>query len=160
MAVLFKVYTSTYTPRTPLIDVDQISKQQNPVDGTTPNTPNTGLPAAAVAPGERANATFITLARNTDIWEIAKSIRQIEDRFNHKFHYDWVFLNDKPFDAQFKKLTTALTSGTAKYGLIPKEHWSFPEWIDQEKAKKVREDMVSLFSVFCWGGRSLIQLQL
>lgn len=54
-----------------------------------------------------------------------------------------MFLNEKPFDAQFKKVTTALTSGKAKYGLIPEEHWSFPEWIDQEKAKAVREDMVS-----------------
>jgi hypothetical protein len=94
-------------------------------------------------PGRRANATFVTLARNGDVWEIAKSIRHVEDRFNRKFNYDWVFLNDKPFDSQFKKVTSALTSGKAKYGLIPKEHWGFPEWIDQEKARKVREDMVT-----------------
>jgi alpha 1,2-mannosyltransferase len=87
------------------------------------------------------NATFVTLARNSDIWEIARSIRQVEDRFNRKFHYDWVFLNDKPFDATFKKVTSSLVSGTTHYGEIPKEHWSFPEHIDQEKARKVREDM-------------------
>ena len=87
------------------------------------------------------NATFVTLARNSDIWEIAKSIRQVEDRFNRKFNYDWVFLNDKPFDDEFKNLTTALVSGKTHYGVIPTEHWSFPEFIDQEKAKKVREDM-------------------
>lgn len=84
----------------------------------------------------------MTLARNSDVWDIARSIRHVEDRFNRKFNYDWVFLNDKPFDPQFKKVTGALTSGKAKYGLIPKEYWGFPEWIDQEKAKKVREDMV------------------
>ena len=87
------------------------------------------------------NATFVTLARNSDIWEIARSIRQVEDRFNRKFHYDWVFLNDKPFDAQFKKVTSSLVSGKTHYGEIPKEHWSFPEHIDQDKARKVREDM-------------------
>jgi alpha 1,2-mannosyltransferase len=87
------------------------------------------------------NATFVTLARNSDLWDIAKSIRQVEDRFNRKFNYDWVFLNDKPFDANFKKVTTALTSGNARYGEIPKEHWSFPEWIDQDRARKTREDM-------------------
>jgi len=97
-------------------------------------------------PGPRANATFITLARNSDIWDIAESIRHVEDRFNRKFNYDWVFLNDQPFDQAFKKLTTNLVSGKTKYGLIPKDHWSFPSWIDQDKAKKVREDMVSLQS--------------
>ncbi|MCJ1408231.1 alpha 1,2-mannosyltransferase 2.4.1 [Ptychographa xylographoides] len=107
--------------------------------GTTPNT-ETGLPPAIIS-GERMNATFVTLARNSDIWEIAKSIRQVEDRFNRKFNYDWVFLNDKPFDDEFKNLTTALVSGKTHYGVIPTEHWSFPEFIDQEKAKKVREDM-------------------
>ena len=25
--------------------------------------------------------------------------------------------------------------------LVPKEHWSLPEWIDEERAKKAREDM-------------------
>ena len=106
--------------------------------GSSPNIP--GFPDAT-ADGPRMNATFVTLARNSDIWEIARSIRQVEDRFNRKFHYDWVFLNDKPFDATFKKVTTSLVSGTTHYGEIPKEHWSFPEHIDQERARKVREDM-------------------
>lgn len=87
------------------------------------------------------NATFVTLARNSDLWDIIESIRQVEDRFNRHYHYDWVFLNDKDFDENFIKLTTALISGRARYGKVPKDHWSFPEWIDQEKAKKVREDM-------------------
>ena len=95
----------------------------------------------SIAPGPRMNATFVTLARNSDIWEIAKSIRQVEDRFNRRYNYDWVFLNDKPFDSTFKKVTSSLVSGKTHYGEIPKEHWSFPDFIDQDKAKKVREDM-------------------
>ncbi|KAL8751986.1 MAG: hypothetical protein Q9199_006061 [Rusavskia elegans] len=100
-------------------------------------------PAQPVAEtsGERMNATFVTLARNSDLWEIVKSIRQVEDRFNRKFHYDWVFLNDKPFDTSFKNVTTSLISGKTHYGLIPEEHWSFPEHIDTDKARRVREDM-------------------
>jgi len=89
----------------------------------------------------KMNATFVTLARNSDLWDISDSIRQVEDRFNRNYHYDWVFLNDKPFDDQFKTVTTALVSGRTRYGLIPKEHWSFPDFIDQDKARKVREDM-------------------
>lgn len=108
--------------------------------------PNTQTPAHTGPPpltpsGDRVNATFVTLARNSDLYEIAKSIREVEDRFNRNYHYDWVFLNDKEFDDEFKRLTSALVSGKTHYGLIPKEHWSYPEWIDQDKAAKVREDM-------------------
>src|SRR5690606_13103012 len=95
----------------------------------------------AKALGNRANATFVTLARNKDLYEIAKSIKSVEDRFNHKFNYDWVFLNDKPFNKDFKRLTSILTSGKAKYGQVSVEHWSFPSWIDQVKAKRVRDEM-------------------
>ncbi|KAJ5160227.1 Glycolipid 2-alpha-mannosyltransferase 2 [Penicillium canariense] len=90
---------------------------------------------------ERVNATFVTLARNSDIWDIAKSIRTVEDRFNRNYNYDWVFLNDKEFSDDFKKLTTSLVSGTTHYGKIPEEHWSYPEWIDQDKAREAREEM-------------------
>ncbi|KAK4494188.1 hypothetical protein PRZ48_014486 [Zasmidium cellare] len=110
-----------------------------------PTSPNTGIGQTAFppakAPGARMNATFVTLARNSDVWEISRSIRQVEDRFNHAYNYDWVFLNDGDFDDTFKKVTTALTSGKARYGKIDTEHWGFPDFIDQEKAKKVREDM-------------------
>ncbi|KAK1752226.1 glycolipid 2-alpha-mannosyltransferase [Echria macrotheca] len=115
----------------------------NPADfpmAMTPNDPGWN-DLAGIKDGPRVNATFVTLARNSDVWEIAKSIRQIEDRFNRRYNYDWVFLNDKPFDATFKKVTSSLVSGKTHYGEIAKEHWSFPPHIDQEKAKKVREDM-------------------
>lgn len=107
--------------------------------GTTLNTQPVLGPAKSTGP--KMNATFVTLARNDDLWEITKSIRQIEDRFNRKFGYDWVFLNDKPFDDNFKRVTSSLISGTAKFGLISEDHWSFPEWIDQERAAAVRQDM-------------------
>jgi alpha 1,2-mannosyltransferase len=102
--------------------------------------PNVKFPDETL-PGPRMNATFVTLARNGDVWELAKSIRAVEDRFNRKFNYDWVFLNDKPFDENFKKIASALVSGTAKFGVIDESHWSFPEWIDQDRAADVRQQM-------------------
>lgn len=108
------------------------------IDQLTGNTLDLGQSAA---PHVKANATFVTLARNQDLSELIESIRQVEDRFNHKFHYDWVFLNDKEFNEEFIKTTSAFVSGKTKYGLIPSEHWGFPEWIDQEKAALVREQM-------------------
>lgn len=91
--------------------------------------------------GKKAKATFVTLARNSDLYELLPAIKSVEDRFNHKFQYDWVFLNDVEFTEEFKNVTSALISGKTKYGVIPKEHWSFPDWIDQDKAAKVREEM-------------------
>jgi len=121
---------------------DSSTETTSPKPTYAPQTPNDGskLPVAT-ASGSRMNATFVTLARNSDLWEIVKSIRHVEDRFNRKFHYDWVFLNDDDFDDEFKKVTSALVSGTTKYGKIPTEHWSFPDFIDQDRAAKVREEM-------------------
>jgi alpha 1,2-mannosyltransferase len=121
---------------------DTISQSDKAHNDAPPKPPVKETPGSAnTAPVGRVNATFVTLARNSDVWDIAKSIRQVEDRFNRNYHYDWVFLNDKPFDDTFKKVTTSLVSGQTFYGEIPKEHWSYPDWIDQEKAKKVREEM-------------------
>lgn len=130
-------------PSKPQSNAPKVGEMYDPKDWPMPVTPNEPgwNDLSGIAPGPRMNATFVTLARNTDIWEIARSIRQVEDRFNRRYNYDWVFLNDKPFDATFKKVTTSLVSGKTIYGEIPKEHWSFPEHIDQEKARKVREDM-------------------
>jgi alpha 1,2-mannosyltransferase len=127
-------YADTSSPSTPNAAITDTT----PLAPTTPNDQT--LPPATIA-GDRMNATFVTLARNSDVWEIAKSIRHVEDRFNRKFNYDWVFLNDDDFSDEFKRVTSALVSGKTKYGKIPKEHWSFPEWIDQDKAAKVRDEM-------------------
>ncbi|GMF55575.1 unnamed protein product [[Candida] boidinii] len=86
-------------------------------------------------------ATFVSLARNSDLWELVGSIRHVEDRFNSKFKYDWVFLNDEEFNDEFKKVTSQLVSGNTYYGLIPKDQWSFPSWIDVEKAAQTRQKM-------------------
>ncbi|KAI4228630.1 MAG: hypothetical protein L6R36_001486 [Xanthoria steineri] len=132
----------------PPLTVENVADGSNAASApalTSPKQSNDG-PSGPAQPvgetsGERMNATFVTLARNSDLWEIVKSIRQVEDRFNRKFHYDWVFLNDKPFDTAFKNVTTSLISGKTHYGLIPEEHWSFPEHIDTDRARRVREDM-------------------
>jgi len=69
-------------------------------------------------------------------------MRQIEDRFNHQFHYPWVFLNDEPFTQEFRLLTAGMASGDVEYGLIEKNEWQTPEWIDTEKAQEAMEKMV------------------
>ena len=78
---------------------------------------------------------MLTVGRNSELIDALKSMKQIEDRFNRNFHYPWTFLNDVPFTEEFINATTHMASGPTEYGVIPVEHWSIPEAIDQEKMK-------------------------
>lgn len=90
---------------------------------------------------KRENAAFVVLARNSDLNGLRESMQMMEDRFNNKFHYPWVFLNNEPFDEKFKEWTTGLSSGKTYYGELTPEMWGYPDWIDQQKAKESREEM-------------------
>ena len=62
------------------------------------------LPLGAnVTNGSRANATFVILARNSDLEGTIRAVRSIEDRFNRDYRYPYVFLNDEPFSDDFKR---------------------------------------------------------
>jgi hypothetical protein len=59
--------------------------------------------AAAPPPRHLANATLFMLARNSDVDSAVNSVREVEDRFNRKYGYPWVFLNEEPFSDNFKR---------------------------------------------------------
>ncbi|KAF8206838.1 nucleotide-diphospho-sugar transferase [Mycena galopus ATCC 62051] len=90
----------------------------------------------ADAPPRRANATFVILARNSDLEGALLSVRGLEDRFNRRFGYPYVFLNEEEFTEDFKRRVRNLTPSRVEFGVIPREHWYQPDWIDQEKARK------------------------
>ena len=90
---------------------------------------------------ERANGVIVILARNSDLPGLNRSLTQFESRFNAKYHYPYVFLNDVAFSEEFKTGVKAFISAKAEFGLIPKEHWSYPAWINQSRADAAREDM-------------------
>ncbi|BGP06318.1 hypothetical protein JCM10049v2_002139 [Rhodotorula toruloides] len=97
----------------------------------------------AVNTTQRVSATFVMLARNSDVWGALDSIRQVEDRFNHRYHYDWLFLNEEPFNDEFKRHVSGIASGKVQFGLVPESEWpkGFPESIDQEKALRLINEM-------------------
>jgi len=99
-------------------------------------------PESIQTPDRKANATFVMLVRNSDLPGIMSSMKQIEDRFNRKFNYPYVFLNEEPFTDNFKKHVSALTQAQVEFGLVPNDHWVQPSWIDEEKATEARENMV------------------
>lgn len=62
----------------------------------------------------KANAAFVMLCRNEEVDGAVKSIRELEDRFNYKYHYPWVFLNEVEFTEDFKKCVCAVASHQIK----------------------------------------------
>ncbi|CAG8552963.1 7035_t:CDS:2, partial [Diversispora eburnea] len=90
---------------------------------------------------QRANAVIVVLVRNSELHDLRSSMRQLEDRWNKKFNYPYVFLNDEEFTEEFKTKTSVLTKAKTMYGLIPKEMWSYPDWINQTHAAEERKKM-------------------
>ncbi|KIY72245.1 glycosyltransferase family 15 protein [Cylindrobasidium torrendii FP15055 ss-10] len=89
----------------------------------------------------RANATFVMLARNSDLEGALSAIRSIQDRFNMRHGYPFVFLNDHEFTDEFKRRMSVLTGFNTHFGVIPKEHWVQPDWIDEKKAEEGRRKL-------------------
>jgi len=44
------------------------------------------------------------------------SMRHLESRFNRRYNYPWVFLNDEPFDDEFKKGVRSMTRSEVHFG--------------------------------------------
>ncbi|CAI2183350.1 19932_t:CDS:2, partial [Funneliformis geosporum] len=65
----------------------------------------------------KAKACFVILIRNHDLHEFRWTMRQLEDRFNKKYNYPYVFLNEAPFTEEFKKLSSALTKAKTEYDI-------------------------------------------
>lgn len=86
----------------------------------------------------RASAVLVMLARNTEVNGAIASVRSVQEQFNDNFGYPWVFLNDKEWSEEFKeKVGQAVGDDVdVKFEQIPPEMWGYPEWIDQEKAKR------------------------
>ncbi|KAF8746158.1 hypothetical protein AX14_000201 [Amanita brunnescens Koide BX004] len=91
--------------------------------------------------GRKANAVIVMLARNGDLKGVLSSMKQVEDRFNRKAQYPYVFLNDNPFEEKFKTRVSELTDARVEFGLIPPEHWHQPSWINETRAADERRQM-------------------
>jgi len=93
----------------------------------------------------RANATFMMLARNSDVNSAVASVANVQRQSNYHFGYPWVFLNDEPWTPDFiEKVRKAVGEGSeARFDTISKDMWGYPEWIDQQRAHQSMDDMQS-----------------
>ncbi|KAJ8085594.1 hypothetical protein PM082_004412 [Marasmius tenuissimus] len=112
-----------------LLTGSKAQQQENSTENSTPDS-ETRL----------ANATFVILARNWEVDGVVRSIQNIEDRFNAG-RYPYVLLNDDDFSDEFKRRVSIMTPARVEFGVIPKEHWNQPSWINEDKASKARETM-------------------
>jgi hypothetical protein len=87
---------------------------------------------------------ILLITKTSEMYHAKKTIRQIEDRFNHKYHYPYVLLNNEPFSREFIEHTSAMTQSYMEYGVIPSQHWDVPDEIDMDKVKKGMEEMGKL----------------
>ena len=88
------------------------------------------------------------LARNSDIDGVEASMRSLEERFNWRHNYPWIFLNEVPFAEDFKARVRGMTRAEVKFGRIPPEHWYQPDWIDEELAEKNRTALANYKDVW------------
>ena len=95
----------------------------------------------ATKDSDRANACILILARNSDLDGVLHSLKSFEANFNSKYKYPYVFLNDKEFSSTFKEQVQSATVSKVEFGKVPVEHWSYPDHVDQRKAKQAREKM-------------------
>lgn len=64
----------------------------------------------------KANAAIIALVRNSELREMSQSMRELEETFNRKFKFPWIFFNEEPFDEKFKRITSSITDAETYYG--------------------------------------------
>jgi hypothetical protein len=67
---------------------------------------------------ERLNAAIIILVRNKELNTILYTLKQFEERWNKKYNYPYVYLNDEPFTSEFIEKTSAITKAKTFHGKI------------------------------------------
>lgn len=82
-----------------------------------------------------ADSAFVSLVRNSELEGIVSTIKTLEETFNSKYNYPYIFLNDKPFTQEFKDAIAKVTKAQISFEEIPAELWDKPGNIDPEKEK-------------------------
>jgi hypothetical protein len=89
-------------------------------------------------------AALVAVVRNGDLHNIRATIRSVEDRWNHRYNYPWVFLSEQPLSDNFKRYTQILSAAPIFFGLIDRREWSYPHWIDSRAAEQEMDRMAEM----------------
>ncbi|KAF4444792.1 hypothetical protein F53441_11050 [Fusarium austroafricanum] len=94
------------------------------------------LPSSADGP---VKAALVTLVQEHDLPATLFSIQQMEDNFNNRHLYDWIFFSVRDLPEKFKELTSNATNATCIFEVIPEENWNIPGWTDQPQLSASHE---------------------
>ncbi|KAJ2778063.1 hypothetical protein GGI15_004291, partial [Coemansia interrupta] len=123
---------------------DKLSEQSQSTDAQTSHAALREMSRLGILPtpsARRANAYFVVLLRNRELNQFLSTLRQLEDRFNKRYHYPYLFLNDEPFSQRFMQFVAASTTSNVTFATIPTDHWSMPEFVDEAEAREARRRM-------------------
>ncbi|KAJ2322536.1 hypothetical protein GGI00_005907, partial [Coemansia sp. RSA 2681] len=68
-----------------------------------------------VPASDKTSAAFVILTRNRDLDDLRETLIQLEDRFNRRYHYPYVFLNNEPFSDEFKEKIASVVTGECQF---------------------------------------------
>lgn len=71
-------------------------------------------------------AAFVTLTHEDDLPATLFSISQVEDKFNSRFNYNWIFFSTEELSEEFKQSTSNATNATCVYEVTTQENWVAP----------------------------------
>lgn len=120
-----------------------LNETQLEPDSKTPLLRGTATSNSMNANTGKVKAALISLTRNSELEGILHSMVQIEENFNKKYHYPWIFFNDKEFTTEFKTAVQRATNSTCQFVHIDKDDWDPPPWIDQSLVKKLNNKMAT-----------------
>lgn len=91
----------------------------------------------------KEKAAILLLARDGDLEALLPTLDNFETKFNGKFRYPYVFLNEDSLSQAFQDgIRKALpANAVVEFGTIPKEHWQIPDWLDKEQVRRGFEKM-------------------
>ncbi|KAJ3087933.1 alpha 1,2-mannosyltransferase 2.4.1 [Quaeritorhiza haematococci] len=89
----------------------------------------------------RANAAIVVLCRNSELSQIRRAVREFEDRFNRRFGYPYVFINDEPFTEEFKAQMKRTTMNPIEFVTTVDGSWGYPSHINITLADECRARM-------------------
>ncbi|KAJ1642030.1 alpha-1,2-mannosyltransferase ktr1 [Coemansia asiatica] len=102
------------------------------------------IPAARIsydepAGGDRVNGAIVVLVRNSELEGLRKSMRMFEDRFNRRFKYPYVLLNDQNFTQEFRDGIAAITKNEVRFGILDSDQWGYSQSVTPEETARKLE---------------------
>ncbi|KAJ1831744.1 alpha-1,2-mannosyltransferase ktr1 [Coemansia sp. RSA 2706] len=130
---LFAVYKT--------LELDPLDKSSAGSLPVRPDTDSLGVPPSRNGTNSegKLNAALVALVRNSELQGLRSTVRQLEDRFNWRYHYPYIFLNDEDFTEEFKEGIRSITESPVYFGKLPKEHWGLSPYVTEEKVKEALE---------------------